>query len=378
MLQKKVLLFVHDGSGLGHLRRISRIAQGIQERCVTLIITGQRDALWIIPDECEFVHIPNWDRLLAKKAIDNNKKPWMDLTIESASKFKSDFFFNIVTAFSPDAIIVDYLPLGKNRELEVALKSSTAKKYLINRGVVDNQDYEEIFSNADQYMHLYDKILIAADQTIIEELRPLNYSDHHKSKIYYVGYVAPKAPDKTLVRLNRGIKKNQKWIVCSAGGGKNAEKFLLHCNEIAKEMPDVIFDIVLGPRTKHLSSAPSHNENISIVKQNKDLSTLTASSDIAIINGGYNSLMEAISGGANIIVYSNQINGDDEQAVNTKMLSKHYPIRYLSDSNDLKKVLQTLLTKNNKNGNEFSLNSEGISNICNIIFDDLNINIGPI
>jgi predicted glycosyltransferase len=376
MMQKKVLLYVHDGSGLGHLRRISRIAQGIQERCVTLIVTGQRDALWIIPEECEFVHIPNWDRLIAKKAIEYDKKLWFDLSVESAAKFKSDFFLNIVNAFSPDAIIVDYLPLGKNKELESALKSSPAKKYLVNRGIIDTQDHEEIYTNANQYMCLYDKILIAADQTVIEQLKSLNYADVYKSKINYVGYVIPKEIDIAFIRKKRGIKNNQKWVVCSAGGGKNAEQFLLYCNEIAKEMPDVIFDIILGPRSKHLSVLSDQtNKNISIIKQTKELSLMTASCDIAVINGGYNSTMEAISGGSHIVVNPNQINGDDEQIINAKILSKYYSIKLLSESRDLKNVLSELLLKNNCSRNEFLLDVSGISNICDIIFNDLNINL---
>lgn len=373
-MQKKVLLYVHDGSGLGHLRRISRIAQAIQERCATLIVTGQRDALWIIPEECEFVHIPNWDRLIAKKAIEYDKKLWFDLSVESAIKFKSDFFLNIVTAFSPDAIIVDYLPLGKNKEMESALRSSTAKKYLVNRGIIDTQDQEEIYTNANQYMSLYDKVLIAADQIIIEQLKSLNYADVYKSKIIYVGYVIPKGIDTSFIREKRGIKSNQRWVVCSAGGGKNAEKFLLYCNEIAKEMPDVIFDIILGPRSKNMSVLTNQtNKNISIIKQTKELSLMTASCDVAVINGGYNSTMEAISGGSHIIVNPNQVNGDDEQITNAQILSKYYSIKLLSESSDLKKVLNELLLNNNGSRNEFLLNVSGISNIRDIIYNDLNI-----
>jgi predicted glycosyltransferase len=223
-------------------------------------------------------------------------------------------------------------------------------------------------------MSLYDKILITADQTIVEQLKSLNYADVYKGKINFVGYVIPKEIDISVVREKRGIKSNQRWVVCSAGGGKNAEKFLLYCNEIAKEMPDVIFDIVLGPRSKHMITVTNQtNNNISIIKQTKELSRMTASCDIAVINGGYNSTMEAISGGSHIVVNPNQVNGDDEQITNAQILSKYYSIKLLSESSDLKKVLEELLLNNNGSRNKFLLNACGISNIRDIIYKDLNI-----
>ena len=61
MARPRVLLFCHDGTGLGHLRRISRLAGALTEQFSTLVLSGVREASWIVPADCGLVMLPNWD-----------------------------------------------------------------------------------------------------------------------------------------------------------------------------------------------------------------------------------------------------------------------------------------------------------------------------
>jgi len=59
MERKRILLFVFDGTGLGHLRRMSRIAERLQREFVVLVVTGMREAAWLVPASCEVMILPN-------------------------------------------------------------------------------------------------------------------------------------------------------------------------------------------------------------------------------------------------------------------------------------------------------------------------------
>ena len=58
MPRNRVLLSCHDGTGLGHLRRISRLAGVLQGQFSTLVLCGMREAAWIVPQECGFIRLP--------------------------------------------------------------------------------------------------------------------------------------------------------------------------------------------------------------------------------------------------------------------------------------------------------------------------------
>ena len=244
MQQKKLLFYVHDGSGLGHLRRLSRIAAYLQGEFVCLIVTGQRDALWVIDNKCEFIHLPNWDSLSKSRSKVRDKPIWQKLKKETAIKFKSNLFISIIKEFEPDAIFVDYLPFGKYNELKLALSEAKAKKYLIHRGIIDPSD-NFLFSGktTKSYTQIYDRIIVTADAKIADVSEIYRKDKNAFSKISYVGYVTPSELDKHVVRLERGIK-NKKWVVCSAGGGGKAEFFFEQCVELAKKFPSIEFDII--------------------------------------------------------------------------------------------------------------------------------------
>lgn len=375
MSRKRILFFVHDGSGLGHLRRICRIAGVLQQDFATLIVTGHRDALWMVPEQCEFIHIPNWNRIIRQFSEPLNKEPWYDMSIEEAVRLKSNFFLHVVKAFEPDAIFADYLPLGKKNELHEGLLLSKAKKYLINRGIVDKSDRKFLMEDmADVYKEVYDRIFITADKRILEMSDMDIYNPAMREKVSVVGYVMPEKVDRAGQRLMRGVKEGSLWVVCSGGGGKNAEVFLEYCVKLACSMPDIFFDIVFGPKSKKILFEDSVADNIRISQQRSDLGALNASSDIAIINGGYNSTMEALSGGARIIVYPNQTQDDDEQVNHAKALSGFYPVTLLESSDDLHRAISDELELVRKEKRpSFALNIKGIESISAIVRSDLGI-----
>lgn len=375
MNQKKIVLFSHDGSGLGHLRRISRIAEKLQLAFATLIVTGMRNALWLIPEKCEFCYLPSWDALRKKRANYWGKDVWLDVNISDAIKLRSNMINSTIAAFEPDAILVDYLPYGLHNELELFLNTTTAKKYLILRGLIDTSDSEIFFNDkSDALASIYDRIFIAADKQIINLEKEYKVSNNFVDKLKYVGYVTQCNKDRANIRENRGIvNSKKKWIVCSAGGGKFAEDLIAHSIRLAELFPDYEFDIVAGPLSNFdVNNVKKVTNNCRIHKYLPNLSDFHSACDILINTGGYNSLLEGGLGGANIIVYPNQRGLDDEQINNANRLSKYFPIVIL---NNLELLANSILTTSNDNckKRDFSLlEQSGSDLILETLIADLN------
>src|SRR5207249_4339577 len=96
----------------------------------------------------------------------------------------------------------------------------------------------------------YDRILVACDPRVVDVATEYQFSPLTASKVVYTGFVAPEiSPERDTVRTLRGLPPSSSWVVCSAGGGTQSEEFLKQCVRIAREMPDVAFDVVFGPRS---------------------------------------------------------------------------------------------------------------------------------
>lgn len=379
--QPRILLFGHDGAGLGHLRRLSRIAEGLQGPCACLVVTGHRQVGSIVSENCEFVHLPSIDSLIKTRAQYWGRDPFLKLPKDEAKAFRQKMLEEIISQFEPDAIFMDYLPVGKNNEMANVIENYPCKKYFIIRGVLDdprNIRLEVLPGKSEQLLEEnYDRIFVTCDERIVDIEKEYGFSDKMISKSQVVGYVAPSALNGELLsyRSMRGIRSDQKWVVCSAGGGKLGESLIEECIKIAPEFPDVIFDIVIGPRSKlasHYKSDMVLEGNMRILQQSYHLPALHAAADIVISAAGYNSMVESMSGGSKLICVPSQLDKDDEQYIHTRRLKDFYPLDIVTETHQLKEVLEKSIKEENGRARN-PLNFEGISRIRKIVFDDLNV-----
>lgn len=383
MPRKKIVLFVHDGTGLGHLQRICKLVRALQEVFSCLVITGHRSAAWLVPEESEFIHIPSQDSLVAEKAAIWGRRPFVDMTWNAIAAFRNSLISQSVQSFGPDAIIVDYLPLGKNRELLSVLESSSARKYLILRGILGERKSGqcEILERGGQEVleKYYDRIFISSDRRICDVLQDYSFPSAISRKFIYVGYISAelKGPERDAIRAERGIPANGIWIVCSAGGGLLARQLVAECNRLPSAFPSAWFDFVAGPRSDN--AMPCRATDITVEgrarywKEHKYLSKLHGAADIVICPGGYNSMVEAMEGGSRLISSPVQVSREDEQYIHTKRLSKYYPLKIVEPEEIPAVIVQEYALAGipiSPNGREI-LDFNGTENIKRILQQDL-------
>src|SRR4029077_8711893 len=374
--QHRIILFVHDGTGLGHLRRMSRIANAIQGQCAALVVSGLREASWMVPETCEFLHLPSWNSIRPRRAQYWDRPVWLEVSTEEALSLRCKFLAAAFDAFEPSAVLVDYLPYGVEGELKLILENVKCWKYFVLRGVVDTSDRGFLAGTpANDIGAIFDRIFVTADRRIVDVARQCELDETATGKVTYEGYVAPSQVDRRRLRAKRGLHASQQWVVCSAGGGMKGEAFLRHCISVAFRMPDVEFDVIFGPMSNlGLSQATTEvPANCRVLREFQALPELHASCDVAVTGGGYNSMIEAISGGARIIVNPVRTGVEDEQRLNATLLSEYYPVCLLDDPGDLDaKLLQTLESSRVESRPVSNLDLGGAERIRSIMLSDLN------
>jgi len=332
VLQRRVLFFVHDGTGLGHLRRTARIAEALQGPCAALLLTGHRTVGWVLPEACEFVHLPSWDALLESQSRRRGRARWLHIEPAEAALLRRRIIEATMVAFQPDAIFMDYLPFGRDAELEELICSHDAKKYLVLRGIIDTVDQAQFRGWSAKVAEHFERVFIAADERVVDVVT--EYGLHAlSSKTRYVGYVAPPIPAaRQELRRRRGLDDDAVWVVCSAGGGLEGESLIERCLSLAEQLDSLAFDIVVGPRSRiTVRSHLDGSRRVRLWQECVELPLLHGAADVVVTRGGYNSLVEAMHGGAHVVTCPRQTGNNDEQRTNALRLAGHYPIAVVHD-----------------------------------------------
>jgi len=381
MKQKKILFYVHDGTGYGHLRRLSLIAESLQGICATLIVSGHRSMSWIVPNTCEFIHLPSLDSMLNERSKYWNQKTFWDITKKEVIQFRKNMLKHIVSEFSPDVIFMDYYPTGILGEMSEIILQHKSIKYFVLRGVIDeienynDPDFPLNYSNQELIENCFSKVFVTCDSQIYQIENQFQLSSIVRSKLYYVGFATKFIDNETIenIRYNRGLKKEDIWIVISAGGGKHGEKLIENCLKLPELYPDFKFDIIHGFKSskkwEYIGQDFFYNKNLIYHRSSNNLPSLQASADIVICHGGYNSIVESIVGNSYIITIPNS--GD--QFINPKLMSRFHSISYSENIDNLPNLINNAITDKYRKYGKVNLNLNGIENIKSIVFNDLGI-----
>ncbi len=337
----RALFFVHDGTSLGHLKRAARLMAALQGRASSLLATGMRAAATIVPQDVEIALLPGWDGMLAERAARLGRCRWWNASREESLRFRKAILAAIAAEFRPDIVVVDYLPYGQYGELHELLGVTPALKYLVIRGVVDRPDLAVLGGEAlERVAGTYDRLLVAADPGVVDFDARYGLGPMARAKRHFLGYIADPPPDRKLTRRSFGVPEGLAWVVCSAGSGRNAEEMMLECMKLSQVYENIFVHILVGPLSRlRDEELDADVERCLVVRWNADGPLMNGAADIVVCGGGYNSVCEALSGGARIVVLPNQTCDDDEQRVHASLLSGRHPVSLIATRAQLKSAV---------------------------------------
>jgi predicted glycosyltransferase len=170
----RILIYVQDSWGLGHIQRVSRLARALQERADCLILCGHREAGWVISTEVEYVRLPTLNTPLSKASMGEfwGRPSLLQLSRDDEARIRRKLIFGALDAFEPDVIVVENRPLGMNDELQGLLSDNHVRKVLLTRDIITHPTRARISHFSEQQsqalVDLFDKILVAGDQRVCD------------------------------------------------------------------------------------------------------------------------------------------------------------------------------------------------------------------
>lgn len=320
-----VLIYAHDGRGLGHVSRSLAIAIALKEidpEIKLLFVSGCSFSQELIGDSSV-----DWLKLPAYKTkVINGKSTGIagnsGFSDKVIGELRGQQIKDIVNLYKPKIVLVDHAPQGKHRELLPALESEVgqnAKWILGIRGVIGAVKQTISSLPAEVFATYYDDLFWYGDSNILGNDHLKSLTETYKVKAKECGYVS---------RLKNNQQKDKKYagVIAIPWFGEFSHTY-------AKELATGLMQFVnktSGVWQIFMNEQEAGNEiynlfqqipNVQIEERGKAYGQTLAQSERAIIYGGYNSLVDVLELKIPTLVCMRSMK-DNEQQIHLKELSK--------------------------------------------------------
>ena len=233
----RVLMYSQDSYGLGHLRRVTTLANSlVAERpdlSVLLVVDSPVAPFFDLQDHIDFVKLPT----VVKVAAGVFRPGRLLLSYGLVKAMRSTVIREVLTGFQPDLVLVDHMPGGANRDLVPALRlvrslNHPTRVVLGVRDIIDNPSVtcdvwrrEGFYDTLKRY---YDSVLIYGSPEIFPTASAYRIDSALPSGVRYCGYVCNMDPVKgaDVIRAKLDIVGDDPIIVVMAGGGADAFRLM--------------------------------------------------------------------------------------------------------------------------------------------------------
>ncbi len=195
--QARIALYSHDTMGLGHMRRNLLLAQALcasSLNAVVLLIAGAREAAaFAMPAGVDCLTLP----ALSKNGDGHYGCRHMPIRLQELISLRGGAIQAALEAFDPDLVVVDNVPRGAVRELDVTLEAlRSAGRARLVLGLRDVLDEPAIVraewrraANEEAIREYYDLICVYGDRRVCDPAEEYGFSPDVTKLVRFAGYL---------------------------------------------------------------------------------------------------------------------------------------------------------------------------------------------
>jgi predicted glycosyltransferase len=307
----RVLLYSHNGVGVGHFRRQLLLATAMRRRrpdAAILLVTGSHTAgAFTPPLGFDVVSLPSI-RMVDRKETWEPRQP--GLSIREVIRMRADLLRLTVRRFRPDLLLADFIPAGPYGELLGALDELAAyggRAVAGFRDIIDEPAFvRDLWARTGVYDVLrehYAAILVYGAPEVVDFVADYGIDADLATRLHYVGYLGRSTP-----RPRGSDQAAPPAIVACTGGGVDGGKLLETFIGAARKLrlqlgPQlVVGGPLLSPPELRRLRALADGWPIEVKRCVSDLGEKVGRSEIVVTMPGYNTICELLSGRARAVV----------------------------------------------------------------------------
>jgi len=351
-----ILLYAHDGRGLGHISRTVAIGMALRRlypKLRVLVVTGCAHTQELIHNvPLDWLKLPSY-----RTKVVNGKSQGIDgnsgFTDKELGAVRAETLQQIVLQYRPGIVLADHTPQGKHRELLPALDAASGgdKQWVLGvRGVIGTVPQACSTLSQQLFSDHYKKLLWYGDRRILGSEQSEQLESQYKTLPIECGYVSRMLE---LSYLQKTLNSNKTlagtiaipWLgedshhvlACVAGAlkkiGADYGNWLLFADLRPEHHGQIISSLQQLPHCQLLPPGPGY---INALLHSKT----------AMIYGGYNSLTDVLAAGLPTVVLLRAMQ-DNEQQMHLRQLRKSAADQLLSvdEQQVTVKLLETSLRK---------------------------------
>jgi len=189
-----ILLYSHDGRGLGHVSRSAAIGMAIRRLYPDLkvcLMTGCRQTGELIGEvPLDWLKLPAYDTEVIEGKSTGVDGP-SGFTDDELGILRAEQIKQIMYQYRPRLVLVDHTPQGKHRELVPALHLSSQTKWFLGvRGVVGGVAQAGSTLAKELFQQFYSRLLWYGDRLVLGTEHIKELSERFNTRAEECGYVS--------------------------------------------------------------------------------------------------------------------------------------------------------------------------------------------
>jgi len=305
-------MYSHDTFGLGHIRRTLLIAEHITNSfpdVSTLILTGSSMIHDMrIPPNVDYIKVP----CLTKHSNSCYQPKFLTRSPDHVRKVRQEIITNTIREFSPDALLVDKVPMGAVGELLPSLhrlKDHPRRTRVILglRDILDDRNQVRAeWTKGGVFEVLetcYDDIWVYGMKDMFDVVEEYGLSPSIAEKVHYCGYLkrGGELADPEEIKRRLGISGGRLVLMVLGGGGDGnglVRIFMDAVRELSRA-EDIRGLIVTGPDFPKdemgLLRREDTNGSMIVKDYTSDILDFMNAADLVVSMSGYNTICEILS-----------------------------------------------------------------------------------
>lgn len=321
-----VLIYGHDGRGLGHASR--SIAVGMAMRRLypdrkVLFVSGSNFSQELIgPAPLDWLKLPSYATRVVDGRVRGVAGPSM-FDDQRLGELRAHELRHLVSIYRPRLVLVDHTPQGKHRELVPALKSSSGgdTRWILGvRGVVGEVSQSGSKLARQLFSSYFHGLLWYGDRGVLGDSHSEVLRRCYGRAPLECGYVLRFAELEHWISYDQPLKPQPVGTVSVPWLGEKSLAFLTELAGALRLLPPEI-----GPWHLFIGTGGSLKASEQVARLFADLHHCRLerpgagyirsllSSRVAVIYGGYNSLMDVLHAGVSALVVLREMQDDEQQ-----------------------------------------------------------------
>lgn len=346
-----VMLYAHDGRGLGHASRAIAIGMGLRRlypELRILFVTGAAISQSLIGNaNLDWVKLPSYASTIIDGVSTGVNGP-ANFYKSVLGKHRQEMLRGLIASFKPRCLLVDHNPLGKRKELLEALelaKEVDTRCILGLRAIIGTQNDFWNDELRDTYQKYYSDILWYGDSNVSGTQQLDKINSHFECQAKEMGYVSRLFETRKLTAKNNN---NITGTVSIPWFSEESQHFIHILQQVLSQRSNnEKWNIFINKdEVENVRRQFKNVNNCTIKAVGEEYAESIIHSKMAIIYGGYNSLMDICAAQIPALILQRNMK-DQEQEIHIQQLIQQAPETYtlVKDAKPTPKTLEAMLTK---------------------------------